>query len=152
MAENDMLRRYLDAGIAFTQMTRQRAEDIVRDFVKAGEVQSEQTQQLVEDLVNRSRENTERLVETVREQVRSSIGTLGLATQDDIARIEARLDAISPVAAGTGVAAAPAAAPAKKSTKKLVVPAGTGSPEPAAAKKAGGTKKAARKAGGAKKA
>jgi polyhydroxyalkanoate synthesis regulator phasin len=139
MAENELIRRYLDAGIAFTQMTRQRAEDIVRDLVKAGEVQTEQTQQLVEELVNRSRENTERLFESVREQVNASINNLGLATRDDIARLEARLDAISPAAATP--------APAKRSTKKLVVPSGTA----ATAKKAAGTKKAAKKAGGAAK-
>ena len=41
MAQNDMLKRYLDAGIAFTQMTRTRAEDIVKELVSAGEVQRE---------------------------------------------------------------------------------------------------------------
>ncbi|MEY2477519.1 MAG: hypothetical protein QOG87_2834, partial [Actinomycetota bacterium] len=44
MAQNDMLRRYLDAGMAFTQLTRARAEAIVKDLVKAGELQREQTQ------------------------------------------------------------------------------------------------------------
>jgi polyhydroxyalkanoate synthesis regulator phasin len=141
MAENELIRRYLDAGIAFTQMTRQRAEDIVRDLVKAGEVQTEQTQQLVEELVNRSRENTEKLFESVREQVNASIANLGLATRDDIARLEARIDAISPAGATP--------APAKRATKKLVVP--SGADVGPAAKKAAGTKKAAKKAGGAAK-
>src|SRR5688500_680863 len=53
MAQSDVLKRYLDAGVAFTQMTRQRAEAIVRDLVKAGEVQSDQAQQVVQDLVER---------------------------------------------------------------------------------------------------
>ena len=30
MAQNPLIRRYLDAGMAFTQMTRERAEEIVR--------------------------------------------------------------------------------------------------------------------------
>ena len=38
MAQTDMLRRYLDAGLAFTKMTQDRAEAIVRDLVRAGEV------------------------------------------------------------------------------------------------------------------
>ena len=38
MAQNDMLKRYLDAGIAFTQMTRAKAEEIVKDLVKRGDI------------------------------------------------------------------------------------------------------------------
>jgi hypothetical protein len=64
MAQTDMLKRYLDAGIAFTKMTQERAEAIVRDLVGAGEVGADQATNVVQDLVERSRENTERLLET----------------------------------------------------------------------------------------
>src|SRR4051812_24418826 len=100
---DDLLRRFLDAGLAFTQMTQQRAEGIVGDLVKAGEVQTEQTQQAVRDLLERSRQNTERLVEMVRKEIRDQVSNLGLATKDDIARLERRIDS------------ARATAPAKKS-------------------------------------
>ena len=43
MAENPLIKRYLDAGMAFTQMTQARAEAIVKDLVKAGEVQAQKT-------------------------------------------------------------------------------------------------------------
>ena len=70
MAQTDLLKKYLDAGLAFTQMTQQRAEAIVRDLVKAGEVQAEHAQQRRNELVDRSRKNTERLVEQIRREVR----------------------------------------------------------------------------------
>src|SRR3954467_6932354 len=92
MPQNDMLKRYLDAGIAFTQMTRARAEAIVKDLVKAGEVQRGQTQERVDELVDRSRKNTEQLLEMVRSEVRLQFAAMGLATKDDIQRLEARLD------------------------------------------------------------
>ena len=41
MPQNELLKRYLEAGMHFSQMTRERAEAIVRDLVKAGEVQAE---------------------------------------------------------------------------------------------------------------
>jgi polyhydroxyalkanoate synthesis regulator phasin len=91
MAERDLLRRYLDAGVAFTQITQQRAEAIVRDLVKAGEVQTEQAQAAAQELVERSRKNTERLVELVRKEIRQQVSNLGLATKDDLARLERRL-------------------------------------------------------------
>ena len=53
MAQTDTLKRYLDAGIAFTAMTQSRAEAIVKDLVKTGEVQSDAAQAVVLDLVDR---------------------------------------------------------------------------------------------------
>ena len=84
MAQTDMLRQYLDAGIAFTQMTRARAEEIVKELVKAGEVQREQVQTQVDDLVERSRRNTDQLLTMVRNEVSSQFSQLGLATRDEL--------------------------------------------------------------------
>jgi len=130
MAQSDLLKRYLDAGVAFTQMTRQRAEAIVRDLVKAGEVQSDQAQQAVQELVERSRENTERLVELVRKEMRDQVGNLGLATRDDIARLEKRIESLG----------RPGGAAAKKSAPKKGAPA-----KKTAAKKTAAKKTAAKK-------
>ena len=124
MAENPLIKRYLDAGLAFTQMTQARAEAIVKDLVKAGEVQAQKTEELVTQIVERSRKNTDRLLDVVRKEVRDQIAGLGLATKDDIARLEKKLSA------------APKKAPAKKSAKK---PAGK------PAKKRPASKKAAKK-------
>jgi polyhydroxyalkanoate synthesis regulator phasin len=110
MAERDLLRRYLDAGVAFTQMTQQRAEAIVRDLVKAGEVQTEQAQAAAQELVDRSRKNTERLVELVRSEIRQQVSNLGLATKADLARLERKID--------SGRSGGPAKAVAKSSTAK----------------------------------
>ena len=94
MAQTDMLRRYLDAGIAFTKMTQERAEAIVRDLVGAGEVGADQASSAVQDLVDRSRENTERLLETVRAEINVQIGNLGLATRDDIESLRQEIAAL----------------------------------------------------------
>ena len=58
MPQNELFKRYLEAGMQFSQMTRERAEAIVRDLVKAGEVQAEQTQSMVADVLERSRKNS----------------------------------------------------------------------------------------------
>ena len=107
MAQNDMLKRYLDAGMAFTQLTRARAEAIVKDLVKAGELQREQTQERVDELLERSRKNTDQLRDLVRKEIRQQLSSIGLATKDDIARLERK------IAGG----AAKKAAPAKKAAK-----------------------------------
>ncbi len=117
MPENERLKRYLEAGMSFTQMTRSRAEAIVKDLVKAGELQREQTQERVDDLVDRSRKNTEHLLSLVRREVSQQLSGMGLATKDDLARLEAKLSR-RPAANVAKKAAAPAKkAPAKKTQK-----------------------------------
>src|SRR3954453_22640874 len=106
MAQTDLLKKYVDAGLAFTQMTQQRAEAIVRDLVKAGEVQAEQATQRRNELMERSRENTEKMFETVRREVRDQVRSLGLATQDDIRALRAEVASLKK--SGSAVAKAPA--------------------------------------------
>jgi polyhydroxyalkanoate synthesis regulator phasin len=106
MPENDVLKRYLDAGMAFTQLTRARANEIVKDLVKQGELRREQAQERVDDLVERSRQNTEMLLALVRKEIANQLSAIGVATKDDLKRLEAKLGG------------AKKAAPAKKAVKK----------------------------------
>jgi polyhydroxyalkanoate synthesis regulator phasin len=89
--QRDLLKRYLDAGMAFTTMTRSRAEAIVKELARAGEVQREQVQAQVDDLVQRSRHNTDQLRTLVRKEVESQFSGLGLATKRDLSALERRL-------------------------------------------------------------
>lgn len=113
MAQTDLLKRYLDAGLAFTQMTQQRAEAIIKDLVKAGEVQAEQAAARRNELMERSRQNTERLVETVRKEVREQVRSLGLATQSDIDALRKEIGLLDKAGA-PAKKAAPKKAPVKK--------------------------------------
>jgi polyhydroxyalkanoate synthesis regulator phasin len=139
MADFDLFKSALDAGMAFTQMTRQRAEAIVRDFVKTGEVSRDQATDWVEDLIERSRQNTELLLAVVRQEIDARLATL--ATRDDLAKLASRLGVAFPF----GPAKA-AKAPAKKAAAKKAAPAKKAAAKKAPAKKAAATKKAAKKA------
>ncbi len=120
MAQLDAIRKYLEAGMAFTQTTRAKAEEVVGNLVRAGELQTEQTQQQVQELVERSRENTERVVKAMREEVVSQMASLGFATKKDLARLERKVDAMKPSsgAKSSGAKKAPAKKAAKKSAAK----------------------------------
>jgi polyhydroxyalkanoate synthesis regulator phasin len=147
MAQNDMLKRYLDAGIAFTQMTRARAEEIVKDLVTAGEVQRDQMQAQVDELIERSRRNTDQLLAMVRQEVTSQFAQLGLVTKEDLESFARRL--------GERFGVAPKATKASKPATARPTQAATPPPvaKKAPAKKAAAAKKApAKKAAAAKKA
>lgn len=143
-----MLKRYLDAGIAFTKMTQERAEAIVRELVGAGEVGADQASNTVQELVDRSRENTERLLETVRDEITAQIGNLGLATRDHVEALRKELAALR------GDKARGAGKPGKKASDKKATGA-KASARKAADKEPGKkvpAKKAAAKKAAAKKA
>jgi polyhydroxyalkanoate synthesis regulator phasin len=138
MAQNDILKRYIDAGLEFSALTQTRAEALVKDLVKAGEVQADQARDAVAELLERSRKNSEKLLETVHKEVRAQITNLGLATQADLDKVEARIVSL------LGSASAPAKRAAQKATKKAATrkaPAKKAATKRAPAKKAA-TKKA----------
>jgi polyhydroxyalkanoate synthesis regulator phasin len=164
MPENDLLKRLLDAGMTFTAMTQARAEDLIRDLVRAGEVQAEQAQSVIDELLDRSRRNSERLIDAVRAEIRQQMASLGLATKNDVERLERRIAEVS-AARGTrkattkkastrrstkatrkagGRASTAKKAPAKKATARKA-PA-----KKATARKATARKAPAKRAGGAK--
>ena len=148
MAQNDVFKRYLDAGAAFTQLTQKRAEVIVKDFVKAGEIQTEQASQAVQDLLDRSRKTTEALIAQVRGEVRSQVRGLPFATKADINRLDRRIDTVASKATSSTAAAKPAAkkAPAKKSAASKAPAKKASVTKKAPAKKAATTKSPTRKA------
>jgi len=130
MAENEGLRRYIDAGMALTQITRARAEELVRELIKTGELERGRAQEWVEDLVRSSRERSEGFVHLVRNEVRSQLEDLGLTNLDELAKRVADVLARSSEAArkagkaaatrrpGAGRKHAAKKAPAKKAPAK----------------------------------
>ncbi|HEX4162997.1 MAG TPA: hypothetical protein VHZ05_10890 [Acidimicrobiales bacterium] len=73
MANNERIRKYLDAGSVFGQVTRGRAEEIVRELVNAGDIQRSQAQEWVDTLVERSRKSSDQIIEMVRHEVSAQL-------------------------------------------------------------------------------
>ena len=174
MAENDLLTRLLDAGMTFTALTQARAEELIRDLVRAGAVQADKAQGSVDELLDRSRRNSEKLIDAVRHEIDDQLGKLDLATRDDIERLVSRFadvaatlvgqvtpDKASPTSsstasgaattstAGPGTTVAPAASAPAPATRTTTA---TSAARKAAAKKASSAKKAPAKKAPAKKA
>jgi polyhydroxyalkanoate synthesis regulator phasin len=139
MAQNQLFKRYLDAGLQFSQMTQQRAEALVRDLVRAGEVQAEQAQVVVNELVDRSRRNTERFVEQIRAEVRNQLDVAEVVTKDVVARLQAQIDEMRSQHSGPRPAKK---APATKAAAKKAPPKKAPAKKKAAAKTAAAKKKA----------
>jgi polyhydroxyalkanoate synthesis regulator phasin len=136
MSKKDGYQRFIDAGLAFTQMTRVRAEELVQELVRNGEVQRKEAQSKVEDLIDRSRKSSETLIAIVRDEVSNQIHSLGINNLEDLAR---------QVAARLGRSTDTGSAPAKKAPAKKA-PAKKAPAKKAPAKKAPAKKAPAKKA------
>ncbi|MGA2037172.1 MAG: hypothetical protein ABSH04_06275, partial [Acidimicrobiales bacterium] len=149
-----VLKRYLEAGLALSQITRTRAEELVRELIQTGEVEHSRAQEWVEDLVSASRERSEAFISAVRGEVRSQLSDVGVTNLEELARRVARILGRGQAAArkasqrpSTSRAAA-RKAPARKAAAKKKAPA----KKKAAARKAPVKKKAPVKRAPAKKA
>jgi len=91
MAQRPDLSRYLDAGAEFVALTRTQARARAKELVGQGQLAQEQVQGFVDDLVEESRRRTEEMLEVVRREIKRQMKTLGLATKDDLARLETRV-------------------------------------------------------------
>jgi polyhydroxyalkanoate synthesis regulator phasin len=116
---DDLFKRYLEIGASVLGMTRERAESIVRDLVASGEVAKGQATKAADWLVERGRSGSEEISEMIRREIRQQVTALGLATKDDIARLEAEIAELR--------ASAPAPAPPapKPRTRTAKAAAGT---------------------------
>lgn len=119
MTKRDGYQRYLDAGIAFTQMTRSRAEELVQELVKSGEVQGKEARTKVEELIERSRKSSESLLSVVRDEVGNQLHSMGVSNIEDLAKqVASLLGRSSKAASGAARKSAAKKAPAKKAAAK----------------------------------
>jgi polyhydroxyalkanoate synthesis regulator phasin len=118
MAGSDPWKRYLDAGMELTNLTRDRAEKIVKEFVKAGEVQREHAQARVDDLLERSRKASSALADTVRVEVTRQLTELGLINAKPVQKAASAAKKASASAKKTPGAAKTAAKKATGTAKK----------------------------------
>ena len=116
MATNDSLQRYIDAGIAFTQMTRKKAEELVTELVQSGDLQRGDAKARVDELLERSRQGTEVIMTTVRTEVTRQLGAVGIANLEDLAQQVAAL--LGRSGSDTAKKTPAKKAPAKKTTAK----------------------------------
>jgi polyhydroxyalkanoate synthesis regulator phasin len=125
MANKDSFQKYLDAGVAFTNLTRARAEELVSDLVQSGEFRGD-ARAKVDELIERSRKSQEAMFAQVRQEVDRQLEHLGITNLEDLAKQVASVigrtaEAGRAAAGGRGPTAKKATAkksPAKKATAK----------------------------------
>jgi polyhydroxyalkanoate synthesis regulator phasin len=152
VAPRDGFQKYLDAGIAFTTLTRAKAEELVQELVQSGEFQGSDARARVDELLERSRKGREAFAAQVRKEVTHQLESVGITSLEDLANQVAAL--IGRTAEAGKVATDTAKKAAKKAPAKKSGPKKSAPKKSAAAKKKAAPKKsaAAKKKAPAKKA
>jgi polyhydroxyalkanoate synthesis regulator phasin len=112
----DALRRYVDAMVGATEVSRERAEKIIGDLARRGEVRTRDLQKAARELAERSARNQRDLARLIQKEIKRQIEALGLATGDDVGDLRERVESLENGSAH--VATEPAAKPPGKPSRK----------------------------------
>ena len=108
--------QYLQALASHSDLTRTQAERVASLLAKQGEVQSAQVNRVAEDLMRRTQKNREIMTRLVQREVKRQLGVLGMASRDEVARLQQRVRALEQELERSSKAA-PARPEAKPSTR-----------------------------------
>jgi polyhydroxyalkanoate synthesis regulator phasin len=124
MPQSPDLTKFIEAGMNFTELRRSQARQIVADLVAQGQLARDQATSTVDEMLDLSRRRREDLRSLVQNEIQRQVRALGIATRDDLDRLERKIAAKS----APPKRAAATSAVAKKTTAKKVAPV---SPDPA---------------------
>jgi polyhydroxyalkanoate synthesis regulator phasin len=136
MPQTPKLNKYLDAGAEFVALTRAQARERAQELVQQGQLSKNQVQGFVDGLVEESRRRTDFLMDAVRQEIQRQVQAVGIATKDDLVKLEAKL------AKQTKQATKSAAKSATKNAKKAAKKKSTGATKSSSTKRAGAKPKA----------
>lgn len=118
MAQGPDWKQLIETGMSFTEMQRSQARKFVAELVAQGQLAQDRAAATVDEMLEISRRRREDLRTLVQTEIQRQVRALGIATRDDLARLERKLT-VKPSATKPATKKAPAKkAPAKKAAVK----------------------------------
>lgn len=90
----DTIGKAISLGLGLALAGKEQVEKTFDELVKKGEVGKAESKALVEEMLAKGDELRQQVEAMARERVHAILGESKLATREDIARIEQRLDAL----------------------------------------------------------
>ena len=90
----ETMNKLMLAGLGAMSMSKEKAEKIFDEYVRRGQAEKADQQGFVSDVMETAQKVRKDLEELVNKQVREAIAKLNLASREDVARLEAKLDAL----------------------------------------------------------
>jgi polyhydroxyalkanoate synthesis regulator phasin len=86
--------KLMTAGFGALTMTREKAERLFDDAVQRGRQQRGDQKQFVDDMMDSATRARTSLEDLIAKQLRATLASLNLPSREDLARVEAKLDAL----------------------------------------------------------
>jgi polyhydroxyalkanoate synthesis regulator phasin len=90
----DLFNKAVSLGLGLAVTSKEQIEKVVDELVKKGEMSRAESPAFVDELLKKGEEAKQKVEAMVQERVQAAISELKLATQEDIARLERRLEAL----------------------------------------------------------
>lgn len=84
----ELMKKTVLTGIGLAAMTKDKVEQSVRDLIKKGALTEKEGKELVSDLLDKSEQAKKDLELKIESNVQKILGKMGVATKEDIARLE----------------------------------------------------------------
>ena len=88
----ETLDKMMLAGLGAVSMTRERAEQMFDEYVSKGRAERENRSGFVKEVMDSADRTRSELEKIVSQQVKETVNSLQLASQEDVQRIEQKLD------------------------------------------------------------
>ena len=88
----DIFEKTLYLGLGIVSMTKDKAEEIIKDLVEVGRLSQDESAKAVRDLMDRAEKEKSAFDAKINEAIENAVKRLHLATQDDIDKLNKKLD------------------------------------------------------------
>jgi polyhydroxyalkanoate synthesis regulator phasin len=92
MPQGPDLTKLIEAGMNFTDLRRSQARQIVSELVAQGQLARDQATATVDEMLDLSRRRREDLRSFVQSEIQRQVRALGIATRDDLDRLERKIE------------------------------------------------------------
>jgi polyhydroxyalkanoate synthesis regulator phasin len=90
----EQLERSFLIGIGLLSITREKAREFAEEMVKQGQVANEEIKELTDTLVERGEEARQVLRQSVREEVKTTMNDMNIATAEELAELRTELEVV----------------------------------------------------------
>jgi polyhydroxyalkanoate synthesis regulator phasin len=93
----EMLKNLVYAGIGAAFLTKEKIEELKGDLIEKGKMSQEEGKQFVDDLLRKSEKAKDQLDLWINKRVEDRIQQLNLATKDEIAELQRKIEELQVV-------------------------------------------------------
>src|SRR6516225_9169772 len=91
----DLIKKAIYTGLGLAMLTKEKAEELVKDLAAQAKLSEHEGKDLVDSMLKQSEQARHDFQAKVDEAVLAVVNRLNLATKDEVARLEAKVEELS---------------------------------------------------------